>query len=155
MATLKDDYSDAVYNGKRTFKVTQSNGTVQTGVNIEDTTTYISGDYFGASDINATNAQVNGLGSVKKITLALGNWSSETTTVNGTAYYTNVVSGLTIFADNPVIGIGAAGTLPTKTEVADYACINAAIADVSGGTITFYAEDKPSGAVVVLAKGVA
>ena len=153
METLKTDYSDAVYEGKRTFTITQSNGAQQTGVNIEDTTVYTTGDYFGASDINSTNRQVNGLSNVARVTLASSSWSANTSTVNGGAYYTLTMSGFTIFEESPTITIGAAGTLPTETEEANFGMIAYAIANVSTGSITFYARSKPTGNIVVIVKG--
>lgn len=56
---LKTDYKDAVWSGDRRVRITPDSGTVVTG-SIKDITSYdTTGDVFGASDINATNTQVN------------------------------------------------------------------------------------------------
>lgn len=56
---LKTDYKDDQPVGEREYEITQNdNGTV----GIKDVTTYAQvGDSYGGSDINATNAAVNGL----------------------------------------------------------------------------------------------
>lgn len=54
---LKTNYKDYVYSGSQKFKITaNSDGTSS----ITDATTYSqTGDTFGASDLNATNTEVN------------------------------------------------------------------------------------------------
>ncbi|WP_432628986.1 hypothetical protein [Brotaphodocola sp.] len=56
---LKTNYKDAAWSGDRLFKI-ESAGSDK--VTISDVTSYtVSGDSFGAADINATNKAVNGL----------------------------------------------------------------------------------------------
>lgn len=55
--SLKTDYKNDMFSGKRKYQVTQnSDGTIS----LDDVTTYTQqGDVFSASDINATNIEVN------------------------------------------------------------------------------------------------
>lgn len=56
---LKTDYKDAAWSGDRLYKITDAGNGKST---IEDVTSYtVSGNSFGAKDINATNKAVNGL----------------------------------------------------------------------------------------------
>ncbi|WP_432627260.1 hypothetical protein [Brotaphodocola sp.] len=56
---LKTDYKDAAWSGDRLYKITDAGSGKST---IEDVTSYtVSGDSFGAKDINATNKAVNDL----------------------------------------------------------------------------------------------
>lgn len=93
-------------------------------------------------------------GSQREITLAASGWSSETVTIDGTAYYKQTITCSRIYSETPIICIGAAGTLPTEEEQTDYARISAAIADTAANTLTFYAKTKPTGTVVIIAKEV-
>lgn len=57
--SLKTNYQDAVWSGDRRVRITPDGGAAYEGT-IRDITDYDTvGDAFGASDINATNAQVN------------------------------------------------------------------------------------------------
>ena len=58
---LKTNYKDDSFQGKRAYRITNSNGTVLAdNATIEDVTTYdVVGDSFAAADINATNEAVN------------------------------------------------------------------------------------------------
>lgn len=56
---LKTDYKDAAWSGDRLYKITDAGNGKST---IDDVTSYtVSGDNFGAKDINATNEAVNSL----------------------------------------------------------------------------------------------
>ena len=56
---LKTDYKDAAWSGDRLYKITDAGNGKST---IDDVTSYtVSGDNFGAKDINATNKAVNSL----------------------------------------------------------------------------------------------
>lgn len=152
MATLSTSYVDAVWSGNRKYQLINN---ADNTVSFTDETDYtVEGTYFGASDINATNRQVNGVSSAKTINIAANAWSSSTSTVNGNAYYTATVSGLVIYVDNPEIAISPAGTVPTTAEESAFSALAYAVANVSGGSITFYAYTKPTTAIRVLAKGV-
>ena len=152
MATLPTNYQDAVWSGSRKYTMTQN---VDDTVSFTDATDYtVEGSFFGAGDINRTNTQVNGISGAKKISIASSAWSSSTTTVNGNAYYTATISNLTIYEDNPQIAISPAGTVPTTAEENAFSALAYAVANVSAGSITFYAYSKPSTTIKVLAKGV-
>lgn len=152
MATLSTSYVDAVWSGNRKYQLINN---ADNTVSFTDSTDYtVEGSYFGATDINATNRQVNGVSSAKTITIATTAWSSSTSTVNGNAYYTATVTGNTIYVDNPEIAISPAGTVPTTAEESAFSALAYAVANVSAGSITFYAYTKPTTAIRVLAKGV-
>ena len=153
MATLSTNYVDAVWSGQRKYQMVQNQDST---VSFTDVTEYsVEGSYFGANDINNTNEQVNGLSDAKVITISSTAWSTAATVVSGNSYYTATITGLTIFAENPEISISPSGTLPTTAEEERFAAIAYAVANVSGGSITFYAYTKPTSTIRVLAKGVA
>ena len=112
------------------------------------------GSSFGASDMNATNTQVNGISGAKIISIPVASWSANPSTVSGGSYYTATVSDLTIYTENPQIAISPSGTLPTAAEEDAFAALAYAVASVANGTITFYAYTKPATIISVLAKGV-
>jgi len=150
---LPTNYVDAVWDGNRKYQMIQNQDST---VSFTDETDYsVEGSFFGANDINQTNAQVNGLSTAKTITIGSTAWSSTTQTVNGRAYYVATISSLTIYVDNPEISIAPAGTVPTTAEEERFAALAYAVANVSGGSITFYAYTKPTSSISVLAKGVA
>lgn len=103
--------------------------------------------------VSEITKNVNSLSSIKKVTVSTSGWASSTTTVNGSAYYTYEVTGLTVYDQNPDISIGASGTLPTSAEQAAYECLKYGI--VSGTTLTLYADAKPTSAFVINVRGVA
>lgn len=152
MATLNTAYQDSVWEGLRKFSLTNN---TDGSISLTDVTEYeVEGSFFGATDANATNRQVNGITGGKAVTLSVSGWSSGTTTIDGVAYYTYVLSGLTIYTPYPDVMIGASGTLPTSAEETAFSAIQYAYANESGGTITFYAVSKPTAAVPVVIKGV-
>lgn len=149
---LPVNYTDAVWSGNRKYAMTQNQDNT---ISLTDVTEYtVEGSQFGASDINATNGQVNGISGAKTIAIPASAWSSSTSTVDGNAYYTAAITGLTIYTENPQISIAPVGTVPTSTEEANFAVIAYAVADVANGSITFYAYTSPSVTINVLAKGV-
>lgn len=93
-------------------------------------------------------------GSQREIELSASGWSSSTTTIDGTAYYTQTIACSRIYSETPIISIGAIGTLPTAEEQNNYAKISAAIADTTANTLTFYAKTKPTGTVILIVKEV-
>lgn len=98
-------------------------------------------------------ADMVGLG-VKSITVSPTGWSTSATTINGTAYYTYAVTGLTIDDDHPEVSIGVSGTatLPTADEQTAFECIKYGVA--SGSTLTLYAESVPETSFVINVRGV-
>lgn len=110
----------------------------------------VTGDDFGAEDLNATNEQINLLESIDKVTLLANGWSS-------TIPYTQTVNLERILeVDSPIISMG----VPDNISSADYKAMNKAYGFidrvVSGnGTLTFYCYNKrPNVAINVLVKGV-
>lgn len=91
---------------------------------------------------------------VKSITVSPTGWSTSATTINGTAYYTYAVTGLTIDDDHPEVSIGVSGTatLPTADEQTAFECIKYGVA--SGSTLTLYAESVPETSFVINVRGV-
>ena len=153
MATLPTNYVDAVWTGNRKYQMIQNQDST---VSFTDETDYsVEGSFFGANDINQTNAQVNGLSVAKTIAIGSSSWSSSPQTVDGNSYYVATITGLTIYVENPEISIAPTGTVPTTTEENRFSALAYAVANVSAGSITFYAYTKPTSTIRVLAKGVA
>lgn len=154
---LRTDYQDAVWGGLRKYRFTNNSDGTTT---VNDVTEYsVEGDAFGAGDINRTNLVIQEIENVqlsaRKITLPASGWSSTTVTIDGMALYKQTVTVNSIYMENPIISLGAAGTIPTYAEESIYALLKAAVADVSSNRITFYATSKPTGTIYVIAKGVA
>lgn len=85
---LKTDYKDAQYTGEREYEIADtSNGKKS----IKDVTEYsISGDQFGAKDINETNAAINRVARILTAVIPASKWSStapykQTVSVSGIA----------------------------------------------------------------------
>ena len=78
------------------------------------------------------------------VSLASSSWSSSTTTVNGTPYYTASVTASSLVKEYPIISCGSSSTLPSKQEKNAFNLIDYAIANVTNHTITFYAVIKPT-----------
>lgn len=152
MAVLPVNYVDAVWSGNREYSLTQNPNST---VSLTDVTEYsVEGSQFGAGDINATNRQVNGISGAKTITIAASAWGSSPVVVSGGSYYVATISNLTIYTENPQISIAPAGAIPTDAEEANFSAIAYAVANVSAGSITFYAYTKPTVSISVLVKGV-
>ena len=150
---LPTNYVDAVWDGNRKYQMIQNQDST---VSFTDETDYsVEGTFFGANDINRTNSQVNGLSVAKTIAIGASVWSSTPSTVDGNSYYIATITGLTIFVENPEISIAPTGTVPTTTEENRFSALAYAVANVSAGSITFYAYTKPTSTIRVLAKGVA
>ena len=150
---LPTNYVDAVWDGNRKYQMIQNQDST---VSFTDETDYsVEGTFFGANDINRTNSQVNGLSVAKTIAIGASVWSSTPSTVDGNSYYIATITGLTIFVENPEISIAPTGTVPTTTEENRFSALAYAVANVSAGSITYYAYTKPTSTIRVLAKGVA
>lgn len=78
------------------------------------------------------------------VSLASSSWSSSTTTVNGTPYYTASVTASSLVKEYPIISCGSSSTLPSQQEKNAFNLIDYAIADLANHTITFYAVIKPT-----------
>ena len=107
-------------------------------------------DYIGDIPVFTSNATIE--------ILSTG-WSETAETIDGVAYYTYNID-IESFADsNPIIGIGAAGSLPTPEEQAAYALWDFATLDdeaetTTGIVLTLYAETKPTDTFYIVVKGV-
>ena len=72
---LKEDYKDPIYEGSKTYRITQ-NADGSSG--ILDTTKYTQeGDRFAAKDINSTNAAINQINHVTPVTLTATGWTGD------------------------------------------------------------------------------
>ena len=78
------------------------------------------------------------------VSLASSSWSSSTTTVNGTPYYTASVTASSLVKEYPIISCGSSSTLPSQQEKNAFNLIDYAIANITNHTITFYAIIKPT-----------
>ena len=92
--------------------------------------------------------------SISEIEVPVSGWSSSTTTVDGTAYYTQIINVTSVEIAHPEIQLGASGTLPTATEKSAYGCLDYVTVDIQNSTMTFYASSKPSSAFVIIVEGV-
>lgn len=110
--------------------------------------------------VNNLSTKVDNNNTNKLITLLASNWSSTTTTTSdGVELYTQTINnGLTIYNENPVIGIGAPTNrtpqIPTQVQIDAFALLYAAVADTTNNSITFYATKTPQTDFYVIAKGV-
>lgn len=141
---LKTNYKDDVFSGNRKYnKIDNADGTIS----LVDATTYTTvGDTFGATDVNAITTQVNGLVDIRAtriFTITASGWSTTTTTVNGRAFYTQVLTMQAIYDENPTVDIYST-TVPTEDQQNAYNQVNYMYADTTAKTITCYAVDKPT-----------
>lgn len=84
------------------------------------------------------------------VTIDMPDWSSTTSTINGRAFYTAKKTLSSISSNYPTIICGTTDTLPSDAEQTAFDCINYAAADTSTKTVTFYAIQKPTSAVVAI-----
>ena len=151
MATLSTSYVDATWSGNRKYSITNN---ADNTISLTDETEYIvEGSTFGASDINNTNKQVNGISGAATVNIAVADWSSSTTTVNDIAYHTVEKTFTDIYTENPIIALGAANTIPTDDEEEAFSLIEAAIANTTTKKIKFYCQTIPSTALVLIVRG--
>ena len=86
----------------------------------------------------------------------VANWSSTTTTIDGTAYYTNVMSFTKIHANHPDVNIAPTGSavLPTAAERKAFGQIaTTGYMVASGNNITAYSQEKPTSSFSIIVKG--
>lgn len=87
-----------------------------------------------------------------KLTIPVSGWSSNTTAVNGTNYYTYSTTSITGIS-NPhptIICSSASGVLPSAEERMAFDNIYFVTVDTSSSKITFYAPTKPKSTVVLI-----
>lgn len=85
------------------------------------------------------------------LTISASDWSSATTDINGTAYYTATKQLAEVYDAHPDIMIGATGLLPTEAEKKAFGAVS--YVTVSGTTLKLYAAKKPTSDFVIIVKG--
>lgn len=108
-----------------------------------------------SANISAIDTDLTNKNTVTRFAIAVATWSAATTTVEGTAYYTYVLSLTSVNTDVPDIMIGAASTLPTTAEQDAFNCIKYATVDKTAKTLTLYAESLPTVLFYIKVRGVA
>ena len=93
-------------------------------------------------------------GDFARYTIAINNWSSETTTVDGIAYYTYTIDLNRIMDQIPEVSLAANGTVPTPTEKKAYSKVQATIVNLSTKKLVLYAQSKPTSNFTINVKGV-
>lgn len=147
---LKTDYVDESWEGNRKYIITD-NGDGTSG--IEDVTVpTVTGDRFGAKDINATNRAVNALNHTAPVTLAASGWT-------GTAApYQQTVSVPGATEDMEAILVSAledgASVDTQKAYAKAFGIISSGTAVLGNGTATFKVYKKPASTITVGLKGV-
>lgn len=143
-----------------TVTLEASVGTDTTNFNIQSGQAYLSLGKItmgtsGISSVDETPVAISGgNGEFTKYTISTSSWSSGTTTIDGTAYYTYSINVNRIMDQIPVVSCGAAGTVPTPTEKKAYANVDSTILNTSSKTLTLYARSKPTSDFVIIVKGV-
>lgn len=109
-----------------------------------------------ADDLGAVKTKLDNLSSASteevKLTIPVSGWSSNTTAVNGTDYYTYSTTSITGIS-NPhptIICSSASGVLPSAEERMAFDNIYFVTVDTSSSKITFYAPIKPKSTVVLI-----
>lgn len=148
--TLKTDYVDSMYDGDRKYRIAAGTDGTST---ITDATVYTQkGDYWGANDINATNAAVNRLYAAPvPVTLLAAGWAGDA------APYTQTVTaeGITV-EDEPMVVSMLADGAPADEQKAyskAYAIVTAGTASTGDGQATFKVYKKPATDITVGLKG--
>ena len=137
------------------------NSDVPSGAKFTDTTygaaTQSSPGLMSAADKtkldNLSSASTEGKEGVE-LTIPVSGWSSNTTAVNGTDYYTYSTTSITGIS-NPhptIVCSSASGVLPSAEEKMAFDNIYFVTVDTSSSKITFYAPTKPNSTVVLIVK---
>lgn len=148
--SLKVDYVDAVYTGKKKYTITANGDGTST---ITDSTKYSQkGTQFGAKDINETNAAVNRLNHVTEVTLTAAGWTGSAAPYSQTV----TIDGAT--ADMEAILVSAlADGADAATQAAyskAFAIVSCGTATIGDGTVTFKVYKVPATDIKVGLKGV-
>jgi YHS domain-containing protein len=102
----------------------------------------ITSDRTSKSDSYAASTKmVHGLAGDFIVNIASSDWSSGTTTINGTAYYTCTKTCTMVYSEHPIIYLIPNGTLPTDAEEEAFSKIEM-VANVSNKQMKFYSEDN-------------
>lgn len=99
-----------------------------------------------------TEAAVEKVATITQYTLLTSNWSSSTTAVNGTYYYTYEIGNVTIISEHPEYMVTSNNKLPSDAEQEAFDSIRYMYAENS--TLTFYAQNKPTIDIMILVRGV-
>lgn len=150
--SLRTDYVNAELNTEVNANTKYEMTENQDGsVSFTDVSVYsVTGDTFGAGDLNATNAEINKLETQNTLSLAPGSWSSS-------APYTQTVNLARITSnDKPIISMGTPSTISSanyKAMKKAYSYIDRVVSN--NGSLTFYCYNKkPTVQINVLVKGV-
>lgn len=150
--SLRTDYVNAELNTEVNANTKYEMTENQDGsVSFTDVSVYsVTGDTFGAEDMNDTNAEVNKLETQNTLSLAPGSWSSS-------APYTQTVNLARITSsDKPIISMGVPSTISSanyKAMKKAYGYIDRVVSN--NGSLTFYCYNKkPTVQINVLVKGV-
>lgn len=150
--SLRTDYVNAELNTEVNANTKYEMTENQDGsVSFTDVSVYsVTGDTFGAGDLNATNAEINKLETQNTLSLAPGSWSSS-------APYTQTVNLARITSsDKPIISMGTPSTISSanyKAMKKAYGYIDRVVSN--NGSLTFYCYNKkPTVQIRVLVKGV-
>lgn len=148
MNSLKVNYLDAVFPGNRKYQET-SNG--DGTVSFTDVTEYSQeGDRFGAEDINTTNAAINSVIGTKTATLTANRWTGSSAPFQNTVSVSGIVS-----TDTPIVALNLANNTTSANAILAHQAWSFINAVVTGnGTITAYANKKPTVDLPIIIKGV-
>ena len=86
------------------------------------------------------------------LSIAVNNWSSGTTTINGVAYHTYSKSVTKVLIEHPSLYLNVS-SLPTEAQSEAFGNLEM-VANKTNNTITFYIETVPSIAIPIGLKGV-
>lgn len=145
MNALKTDYRDALFEGKRLYRIAAADDGKST---IDDMTVYLQqGDLFGANDINTTNAAVNALQGLLRVVLPVGAWSQ-------VFPYTQTVSvaGLQD-TDNPIPVLIVTGTSEAAIKAQRKAFGLLYKGTTGNNSFTVYALKRPAVDITIGLKG--
>lgn len=148
MNNLKTNYKDAVFSGNRKYQeIDNGDGTVS----FSDQTSYTQqGDQFGASDINGTNSAINAMIGTKTATIPSNGWTGSSAPFQNTITVSGIVS-----TDTPIIALNLANNTTAANATAAHQAWSYINSMVTGsGTITAYANKKPTVNLPIIIKGV-
>ena len=148
MDNLKVNYKDAVFSGSRKYQqTTNGDGTVS----FSDVTTYTQqGDQFGANDINETNAAINSVIGTKTATFAANGWTGSSAPFQNSVSVSGIVS-----TDTPIVALNLANNTTSANAILAHQAWSYINSVVTGnGTVTAYANKKPTVDLPIVIKGV-
>lgn len=140
---LKTDYKDYQFQEGETLRKYQQISNSDGTISLKDVTSYQQeGDRFSASDINATNAEVNKIVGVQEITLGT-TWSSNQQTVS--------LQGITA-NDSPILDVKLSGSIEEmEQQEAEWAKILKV--DSNANALVFTAREDTTMQLTVMVKG--